>query len=90
MILKRPGFRLEYELFLLVLYALLLIWLSFFGGFVSKLRRELHQEVAIRRKAEKEKDGLISDLESALGEIKILSGLLPICANCKKIRDDKG
>nr|WP_319490391.1 response regulator [uncultured Desulfobacter sp.] len=29
-------------------------------------------------------------LETALAEIKTLSGLLPICASCKKIRDDKG
>lgn len=29
-------------------------------------------------------------LENALNEIKTLSGLLPICANCKKIRDDEG
>jgi PleD family two-component response regulator len=29
-------------------------------------------------------------LEKALGEVKKLSGLLPICANCKKIRDDRG
>ncbi|KMY67450.1 hypothetical protein AAU61_11500 [Desulfocarbo indianensis] len=30
------------------------------------------------------------DLEQALAEVKQLSGLLPICAHCKKIRDDKG
>lgn len=29
-------------------------------------------------------------LKDALAEVKILSGLLPICASCKKIRDDKG
>ena len=29
-------------------------------------------------------------LEKAVSEIKILSGLLPICSHCKKIRDDKG
>jgi hypothetical protein len=29
-------------------------------------------------------------LETALSEVKTLSGLLPICASCKKIRDDKG
>lgn len=28
--------------------------------------------------------------EKALREVKILSGFLPICASCKKIRDDKG
>ncbi len=29
-------------------------------------------------------------LEKALAEVKTLSGLLPMCASCKKIRDDKG
>lgn len=32
----------------------------------------------------------IQELEKALSEIKTLSGLLPICASCKKIRDDNG
>jgi hypothetical protein len=87
---NRPSFQLEYELFLFILYAILLVWLSFFGGFVSKLRQGYKKEVDIRRQAEKEKDRLILDLQKALGEVKTLSGLLPICANCKKIRDDKG
>jgi hypothetical protein len=29
-------------------------------------------------------------VEEALGEVRMLSGLLPICSNCKKIRDDSG
>jgi hypothetical protein len=29
-------------------------------------------------------------LQDALEQIKILRGVLPICASCKKIRDDKG
>ena len=33
---------------------------------------------------------MIAELQKALAEIKKLSGLVPICANCKKIRDDKG
>jgi len=32
----------------------------------------------------------VTELEKALADVKTLSGLLPICANCKKIRDDKG
>ncbi len=32
----------------------------------------------------------VKELERALAEIKTLSGFLPICANCKKIRDDNG
>jgi hypothetical protein len=31
-----------------------------------------------------------NELQKALSEIKTLSGLLPICSSCKKIRDDKG
>lgn len=31
-----------------------------------------------------------NELEKALSEIKQLRGILPICAECKKIRDDKG
>jgi CheY-like chemotaxis protein len=33
---------------------------------------------------------LIEELQAARGEIKVLSGLLPICSHCKKIRDDEG
>ena len=32
----------------------------------------------------------IAELNQALGEIKTLRGIVPICAACKKIRDDKG
>lgn len=37
-----------------------------------------------------EKDALIRELQKAIGEIKTLRGILPICAHCKKIRDDQG
>jgi DNA-binding NarL/FixJ family response regulator len=37
-----------------------------------------------------ERKRLVEDLQQALAEIKTLSGLLPICAGCKKIRDDTG
>ncbi len=37
-----------------------------------------------------ERQKLLIHLESILYETKVLRGLLPICANCKKIRDDKG
>ena len=39
---------------------------------------------------ERERTRLINDLEQALKRVKRLSGLLPICASCKNIRDDKG
>jgi two-component system cell cycle response regulator len=46
--------------------------------------RRAHKEYL----AEREK--LITDLQDALAKVKLLSGFLPICASCKKIRDDKG
>jgi hypothetical protein len=33
---------------------------------------------------------LIKELQQALIEVRLLSGLLPLCAGCKKVRDDKG
>jgi PAS domain S-box-containing protein len=39
---------------------------------------------------EKERERMIEELKKALATVKTLSGLLPICASCKKIRDDKG
>jgi len=35
-------------------------------------------------------ENLVDQLQQALSEVRTLSGLLPICANCKRIRDDKG
>jgi PleD family two-component response regulator len=40
--------------------------------------------------AERERDRLIAELREAMAEIRKLAGLLPICAHCKSIRDDKG
>lgn len=40
--------------------------------------------------AEREQKKAFDELKEATSKIKILSGLLPICASCKKIRDDKG
>ncbi len=36
------------------------------------------------------RDQLIKDLQQAMNEVKTLSGLLPMCSSCKKVRDDKG
>jgi hypothetical protein len=39
---------------------------------------------------QKKADQLAQQVEQALAEIKVLSGFLPICASCKRIRDDRG
>ncbi|MBN1906249.1 MAG: GAF domain-containing protein [Deltaproteobacteria bacterium] len=40
--------------------------------------------------AEIEREKVILELNQALSDVKRLSGLLPICSYCKKVRDDKG
>lgn len=50
---------------------------------LSQTNDQLRHEVEERRQA-------ILKLEAALKEIKTLRGILPICAYCKNIRDDKG
>ncbi|MFA4829300.1 MAG: PAS domain S-box protein [Thermodesulfovibrionales bacterium] len=47
-------------------------------------------DITERKKIEKEREELINELQDALAKVKQLSGMLPICASCKKIRDDKG
>lgn len=48
------------------------------------------QDITERKRAREERERLIVELQDALARVKTLSGLLPICASCKKIRDDKG
>src|SRR5262249_45479646 len=45
--------------------------------------------VAERRRAEREKQALITNLQQAIAEITTLRDLIPICAWCKRVRDDK-
>ncbi len=52
--------------------------------------RMIITDITLRKKTEEQRDKLISDLKKSLAEVKILKGILPICASCKKIRDDKG
>jgi PAS domain S-box-containing protein len=53
-------------------------------------RRCSNRDITERKKAEGERERLIEQLQQALAQVKALSGFLPICASCKKIRDDQG
>lgn len=70
------------------------VWLDCrFSRFKSK--DEFHllltvNDITATKQAEKEKERLIGELQEALAKIKTLSGMLPICGECKRIRDDKG
>jgi hypothetical protein len=72
----RPDFAISHELAQYALFLLALMWFSFFGAYVYNLRQRLHVKKA--------------DLNKALNRVDTLSGLLPICASCKKIRNDSG
>lgn len=59
--------------------------------------REIQKRLAAEKKLTQYKDDLeelveqrTEKLQEAVSKVKILSGFLPICASCKKIRDDKG
>lgn len=47
-------------------------------------------DITERKKLEKEREKIIKELQDAITKVRTLSGLLPICSSCKKIRDDKG
>ena len=71
----------------------------YFSGTATRLRDyrgrvvgaiETIRDVTSAKLTEKEREGMITELQDALNKVRTLSGLLPICASCKKIRDDKG
>jgi len=49
-----------------------------------------NQDITEQKKAEEQREKLIVELKDAASQIKTLTGLLPVCSYCKKIRDDEG
>lgn len=47
-------------------------------------------DITERKRTETEREALVAELQGALATVKTLRGLLPICAWCKKVRDDGG
>lgn len=58
------------------------------GNFLGT--RGSNRDITLRKVAEQERERLITELQQALAKVKTLSGMLPVCASCKKIRNDKG
>lgn len=50
----------------------------------------IFRDISARKQLENERERLVTELRKTLGQVKMLSGLLPICASCKKIRDENG
>jgi hypothetical protein len=55
-----------------------------------KLNTALSKKNAESNALRMELESTINHLNTLLSKVKMLSGMLPICASCKKIRDDKG
>jgi len=60
------------------------------GGMLTGVYRQLEEQLKRNEMISRELAERNADLESALAEVKTLSGLLPICSYCKQIRDDEG
>ncbi len=59
-------------------------------GVEAPIVRGMARDITDKKRQEKEREKLIQELQKALSEVRKLSGMLPICASCKKIRDDQG
>jgi HAMP domain-containing protein len=57
---------------------------------VGELARAFNGMIEARRDHDRDRDRLVSELREALDNVKMLSGFIPICASCKKIRNDDG
>lgn len=92
-----PFKRAARKLAVILLPALLLLgilaqlaWTFSLRRLVRRRTSELSLSLQKKEAAEAELESTVARLSMALHEVKQLSGLLPICANCKKIRDSKG
>lgn len=73
-----------------VLASIIVVFIFGLFVFVARRRRELLGELRERTKLQEEQGRLIKELEEMLSQVKTLTGLLPMCSWCKKVRDDRG
>ncbi len=97
-----PIRKLEYEVIKKQIASFCSLWiigLFFISFFVNKLKLIIKQRIQLQHISEKHEllekynDTIASqndELKDAITKVKLLSGFIPICASCKKIRDDKG
>ena len=67
-----------------------LVTLSVFSMGEKTFFMGVSKDNTYRKQAQQGREKLIQALQKSLENVKTLSGLLPICASCKKIRDDRG
>ena len=78
------------QFYMSIMITLTSIFALSLGYILIRMINNLKQEVASRIRSENQIKLERNKLEDALQKVKTLSGLLPICAECKNIRDDKG
>jgi PAS domain S-box-containing protein len=83
MVVRAPGFCETY-------YGPCGRWLSFHVNPFREGISVLFRDISERRNAEGERERLIGELQAALAQVRTLRGLIPICAWCKRIRNDQG
>ena len=66
-----------------------LLLLQAFMGVTSVLALTFAAVVSKKRRIEQSRERLLGELQDALAHIKTLRGLIPICATCKKVRNDR-
>jgi len=62
-------------------------WRSYPQG---RLIYAVARDITERKQIEEDREKLIIELQESISKIRMLSGLLPICSSCKKIRNDQG
>lgn len=65
-----------------------IVWLLGFGGVFLGMG-QIGRRIREREEAQAERDRFLEELQQSLNSIKRLKGLLPICASCKKIREEQ-
>lgn len=67
-----------------------LLSITIFPAMYLCVFKPMNKFIEQQRQSKVEKDILIAKLNKALDEVNTLQGIIPICAWCKKIRDDDG
>ena len=67
-----------------------MLLIALFLFFMVAQHRRAHGLLADRQLADQRQRALVRELQTAIAEVRTLEGILPICASCKRIKNDAG